>query len=109
VLLRALNPLLRGFSGPHGNLWIRPVVAKQGPKGVVMRMRPRAAALAISLVVAASGTGTETASQAAATGADTQDVSLEDGTQKASAANSASALGASTETPGVPKAHGERS
>jgi hypothetical protein len=74
-----------------------------------MRMRPRAAALAISLVVAASGTGSGTSSQAAATRADTQDVSLEDGTQKASASNSASALGPSNETPGVPKAQGERS
>jgi hypothetical protein len=74
-----------------------------------MRMRPRAAALAISLVVAASGTGTGAASQAAATGADTQDVSLEDGAQKATAADSAPAPGPSKETPGVAKGQGERS
>jgi hypothetical protein len=73
-----------------------------------MRMRPRAAALAISLVVAAAGTGSGTASQAAATGADTQDVSLEDGTQKASAPRAARLPSEPNETPSVPKAQGEQ-
>jgi hypothetical protein len=66
-----------------------------------MRMRPRAAALAISLVVAAGGTGGGTASQATTT-TDDQDVSLEDGTQKASVSSGAPALEASDEVPGVP-------
>jgi hypothetical protein len=74
-----------------------------------MRMRPRAAALAISLVAAAGGTGGGTASQAAATAADSQDVSLEDGTQEPSVSNSAPTLGASNEMPGVRKTQAERS
>ena len=69
-----------------------------------MRMRPRAAALAISLVVAAGGTGGGTASHAATTTTDDQDVSLEDGTQKASVSNSTPAHEASNEMSGVPKA-----
>jgi hypothetical protein len=68
-----------------------------------MRMRPRAAALAISLVVAAGGTGGGAASQAAAATTDDQDVSLENGTQKASG-NSESSQQARTDS--LPSATG---
>jgi hypothetical protein len=67
-----------------------------------MRMRPRAAALAISLVVAAGGTGGGSASQATTTTTDDQDVSLEDGTHKASVSSGAPTLEASGEVSGVP-------